>query len=73
MHVSTVAVQMVVRLHVVVGNCTYDLCCSGWSTHSGTKIYLLLYISTLSVFRHTRKGRQISLWVVVSHHVVGGI
>jgi hypothetical protein len=28
---------------------------------------------TVAVFRHTRRGRQISLQVVVSHHVVAGI
>jgi hypothetical protein len=27
----------------------------------------------IAVFRHTRRGRQISLWMVVSHHVVAGI
>jgi putative effector of murein hydrolase LrgA (UPF0299 family) len=34
----------------------------------------LLYVSTLVVvFRYTRRGHQISLRVVVSHHVVAGI
>jgi hypothetical protein len=28
---------------------------------------------TVALFRHTRRGRQISLWMVVSHHVVAGI
>jgi hypothetical protein len=38
------------------------------------KIYLLLYVSdTVAVFRHTRRGHQISLQMVVSHHVVAGI
>jgi hypothetical protein len=27
---------------------------------------------TVAVFRHTRRGRQISLQMVVSHHVVAG-
>jgi hypothetical protein len=38
------------------------------------KIYLL-YVSkyTVAVFRHTRRGHQTSLWMVVSHHVVAGI
>ena len=31
------------------------------------------YKFTVAVFRHTRRGHQISLWVVVSHHVVAGI
>jgi uncharacterized membrane protein len=28
---------------------------------------------TVAVFRHTRRGRQISLQMAVSHHVVAGI
>jgi hypothetical protein len=35
------------------------------------KIYLLLYLKyTVAIFRHTRRGHQMSLWVVVSYHVV---
>jgi len=34
-----------------------------------SKIYLLYIV----VFRHTRRGHQISLQMVVSHHVVAGI
>uniref|UniRef100_A0A0A6YVY6 C-abl oncogene 1, non-receptor tyrosine kinase n=1 Tax=Mus musculus TaxID=10090 RepID=A0A0A6YVY6_MOUSE len=26
-----------------------------------------------AVFRHPRRGHQVSLWMVVSHHVVAGI
>jgi len=38
------------------------------------KIYLLIiYKYTVAVFRHTRKGHQIPLQMVVSHHVVAGI
>ena len=39
------------------------------------KIYLLLIICkyTVAVFRHFRRGSQISLRMVVSHHVVAGI
>ena len=38
------------------------------------KIYLFIICKyTVAVFRHTRRGRQISLWMVVSHHVVAGI
>jgi hypothetical protein len=40
------------------------------------KIYLftyLLYKYTVAVFRHTRRGHQISLQMVVSHHVVARI
>ena len=28
---------------------------------------------TVAVFRHSRRGSQISLWMVVNHHVVAGI
>jgi hypothetical protein len=27
---------------------------------------------TVALFRHTRRGRHIPLWMVVSHHVVAG-
>jgi hypothetical protein len=42
------------------------------------KIYLFIYLFiickyTVAVFRHSRRGRQISLRLVVSHHVVAGI
>jgi hypothetical protein len=31
-----------------------------------------LYEYTVPVFRHTRRGHQLSLQMVVSHHVVAG-
>jgi hypothetical protein len=38
------------------------------------KIYLFIICKyTVAVFRHTRRGRQILLLMVVSHHVVAGI
>jgi hypothetical protein len=38
------------------------------------KIYLFIICKyTVAVFRHSRRGRQISLRMVVSHHVVAGI
>jgi hypothetical protein len=42
------------------------------------KIYLFIYLFiickyTVAVFRHSRRGSQISLRMVVSHHVVAGI
>jgi hypothetical protein len=38
------------------------------------KIYLFIICKyTVAVFRHTRRGHQISLQMVVSHHVVAGI
>jgi hypothetical protein len=41
-------------------------------------VYLFIYLFiickyTVAVFRYTRRGHQISLRVVVSHHVVAGI
>jgi hypothetical protein len=37
------------------------------------KIYLFIICKyTVAVFRHTRRGRQILLRMVVSHHVVAG-
>jgi hypothetical protein len=37
------------------------------------KIYLFIICKyTVAVFRHSRRGRQISLRMVVSHHVVAG-
>ena len=38
------------------------------------KIYLFYVCEyTVAVFRHTRRGHQISLQMTVSHHVVAGI
>ena len=38
------------------------------------KIYLFIICKyTVAAFRHSRRGRQISLRMVVSHHVVAGI
>jgi hypothetical protein len=33
----------------------------------------IIYEYTLAVFRHTRRGHQIPLQMVVNHHVVAGI
>jgi len=42
--------------------------------HCFKKLYLLIiYKYIVAVFRHTRRGHQISLQMVVSHHVVAGI
>jgi hypothetical protein len=35
--------------------------------------YISLYEYIVALFRHTRKGCQIPLQMVVSHHVVAGI
>jgi hypothetical protein len=37
------------------------------------KDLFITYKYTVAVFRHTRSGYQISLRMVVSHHVVAGI
>jgi hypothetical protein len=38
------------------------------------KIYLFIICKyAVAVFRHTRRGHQISLQMVVSHHVVAGM
>jgi hypothetical protein len=38
------------------------------------KIYFIIICNyTVAVFRHTRRGSQILLRMVVSHHVVAGI
>jgi hypothetical protein len=36
-------------------------------------LFIIINTYTVAVFRRTRRGHQISLWVVVSHHVVAGI
>ena len=36
-------------------------------------LFIIKYKDTVTVFRHTRRGCQISLPMVVSHHVVAGI
>jgi hypothetical protein len=42
------------------------------SFNSFFKDLFYLYEYTVAVFRHTRRGCQISLLMVVSHHVVAG-
>jgi hypothetical protein len=38
------------------------------------KVYSFIICKySVAVFRHPRKGHHISLWIVVSHHVVAGI
>jgi len=47
--------------------------CFGRETLFFFKIYLfIVYEYRVAVFRHTRRGHQISLQMVVSHHVVAG-
>jgi hypothetical protein len=37
------------------------------------KIFIIICKYTVAIFTHTRRGHQISLRMVVSHHVVAGI
>ena len=47
---------------------------SNKQTNKQKKIYLFyVYEYSVAVFRHTRRGHQISLQMVVSHHMVAGI
>jgi hypothetical protein len=43
--------------------------CSLWPKD----LFIIISKYTVAVFRYTRKGHQISLWMVVSHHVIAGI
>ena len=36
-------------------------------------LFIIICKYTVAVFRHTRRGSHILLWMVVSHHVVAGI
>jgi hypothetical protein len=36
-------------------------------------LFIIICKYTLTVFRHTRRGHQISIWMVVSYHVAAGI
>jgi hypothetical protein len=64
----TIAVQMVVSLHVVVANWIFRT-----SACSSPKIYFFIHKYTVAKFWYTRRGSQSSSWVVVSDHVVAGI
>ena len=84
-----ISLWMAVSHHVVAGIWTPDLWKSSWvlsptePSHQPLltlsflfflKIYLYIICKyTVAVFRHTRRGCQISLRMVVSHHVVAGI
>jgi hypothetical protein len=54
--------------HVVAGNLTQDFC-----SLQLKDLFIIIRKYTVAVFRHTRRGHQISLQMVVSHHVVAGI
>jgi hypothetical protein len=66
-----VAVQMVVSHHVIAGSETLlALLHLHWLW---PKDLFVICKYTVAVFRHSRRGHQISLRMVVSHHVVAGI
>jgi hypothetical protein len=84
----TVAVQMVVSLHVVVGNFieflgpllalvgptrSSQLCSLSPCLLWSKDLFIIIHKYTVADFRNTGRGHQISLRVAVSHHVVGGI
>jgi hypothetical protein len=71
----TVAILMLVSHHVVAGNLNSGLLLAlVGPAHSCLKIYLFIISKyTAAVFRHSRRGHQISLRMVVSHNVVAGI
>jgi hypothetical protein len=53
---------------------TYTLFFFGFKNQKKKKIYLLFICKYIvAVFRCTRRGHQMSLQIVVSHHVVAGI
>jgi hypothetical protein len=77
----TVAVQMVVSLPVVVGNWILGPLLSPVnSAHSSwpwllrpKDLFIIINKYTVTVFRQNKRGHQISLPVIVSHHVIDGI
>jgi hypothetical protein len=73
MHVSAGAYED--QRHRVLWNCSYRSVLGFVKSFffSPKDLFIIINKYTVAVFRHTRRGRQISLRVVVSHHVVAGI
>jgi hypothetical protein len=82
----TVAVQIVVSFHVVVVNwilgplltlvnpaCSNQLYWLSPCSLRSKDLFIIIHKYTVADLRHSRRGHQISLWMVVSHHVVAGI
>jgi hypothetical protein len=65
----TVAVQIAVSYHMVVGNWTQDLSSFQPRLLRPKDLFIIICKSNLAVFKCTRRGHQISLWMVVSHVV----
>jgi hypothetical protein len=72
-HEYTVAIQMVVSHHVVAGNWTQDLCSVRPCSLQPKDLFIIICKYVVAVFRHSRRGHQISSQMVVSHYVVAGI
>jgi hypothetical protein len=49
--------------------CLVWLACSLWPKD----LFIIINRYTVAVFKHTRRGHQISLQMVVSHHVIARI
>ena len=54
-------------------NCRKDREIDGMEDFTLPFMFWTLCEYTVAAFRHTRGGRQIPLWMVVSHHVVARI
>ena len=70
---SQILLWMVVSHHVVAGNWTQDLCSVRPCSLQPKDLFIIICKYVVAVFRHSRRGHQISLQMVVSHHVVAGI
>jgi hypothetical protein len=44
-----------------------------WFFFFSKDVFIIMCKYTVAVFRHTRRGHHISLWMVLSHHVIAGI
>jgi hypothetical protein len=63
-------------INFILSLVTQDFCLFGWLWFFKKYLFIYLFIIckyTVAVFRHSRRGNQISLQMVVSHHVVAGI
>ena len=63
-----------VVLGIAIWVTVFNLCFYSTATLLFFKIYLFIICKyAVAVFRHPRRGRQISLRIVVSHYVIAGI
>jgi hypothetical protein len=54
-------------------HCLLTIALNPISKHVFFNLFIIICKYTAAVFRHTKRGCQISLWMVMSHHVVAGI